>query len=196
MPPTSVPQTETFGKMASFFRHEHHADGCRRHEDGQHDEHDAHGDFAAAAARFFLFRSRLRLGAGRTAARRLLLPGHGRRWDAACFGAAARRAAASLCAERLAPLRRAEALLRCEIRPASRRAAPLRLEVLPLRFHLLESLSFPVKIGLFEICIAESLRLAGRELGARLAFDLRLHPRVVLGLAVGLRLKELADEHI
>ena len=35
----------------TLFRHEHHADGARRHEDGQHDEHDAHGDPAAAAAR-------------------------------------------------------------------------------------------------------------------------------------------------
>ena len=46
------------------------------------------------------------------------------------------------------------------------------------------------------MCVAESLRLTGRELGARLLFDLRLHPRVVLSLAVGLCLEQLADEHV
>ena len=133
----------------ALFRHEHHADGARRHEDGQHDEHDAHGDFAAAAARFFLFRSRLRLGAGRTAARRLLLPGNGRtlgRRLFRCGGAAGGRLA--LCGT-VGAAAVCRALLRCEIRrlAAGGRAA---LGSVAVEFHLLESLSFPVKIGLFK----------------------------------------------
>ncbi len=134
MPPTSVPQTETFGKMASFFRHEHHADGARRHEDGQHDEHDAHGDFAAAAARFLL--SGAGCGWAPGALRRAVCScqGHGRTLGRRLFlGCGGGGRAASLCAERLAPLRCAERSCAAKS-AASRRAAALRLEVLPLSF--------------------------------------------------------------
>ena len=54
-----------------LFRHEHHADGTRRDDDGQHDERGAQGDLAAAAARFSGFRLRRALCG-------VCLPGYGR----------------------------------------------------------------------------------------------------------------------
>ena len=133
MPPTSVPQTETFGKMALFFA-------------------TSTMPTAPAATRTASTMSTTRtairpprprgffsLGAGccraSGAPRRAgcSCRGTGGRWAAACFGAAARRAAASLCVERLAVLRCAERSCAAKS-AASRRAAALRLEVLPLSF--------------------------------------------------------------
>lgn len=71
MPPTSVPQTETFGKMASFFATSTMPTAPARDDDGQHDERSAQGDLAAAAAGFSGFRLRRALCRG-------CLPGYGR----------------------------------------------------------------------------------------------------------------------
>ena len=53
-----------------LFRHEHHADGARRNDDGQHNERGAQGDLTAAAAGFSGFRLRRALCGG-------CLPGYG-----------------------------------------------------------------------------------------------------------------------
>ena len=128
MPPTSVPQTETFGKMVSFF----------------------------ATSTMPMAPAAMMTASTMSAARRAILPPRPRGflafgcgvpcagsacrdtgWRCAvCFGAAARRAAASLCAERLEALRCAERSCAAKS-AASRFAAALRLEVLPLSFMIL-----------------------------------------------------------
>ena len=133
MPPTSVPQTETFGKMASFFATSTMPTAAAATRTASTMSTTRTASLPPRPRGFFAF------GAGcgwaPDALRRAVCScrGTGWRWGAACFGAAARRAAASLCAERLAPLRCAERSCAAKS-AASRRAAALRLEVLPLSF--------------------------------------------------------------
>ena len=133
MPPTSVPQTETFGKMALFFATSTmpRAPAATRTASTMSTTRTA--ILPPRPRGFFSFEAGCGWAPG--ALRRAVCScrGTGGRWGAACFGAAARRAAASLCAERLAPLRCAERSCAAKS-AASRRAAALRLEVLPLSF--------------------------------------------------------------
>ena len=133
MPPTSVPQTETFGKMASFFATSTMPTAAAATRTASTMSTTRTAILPPRPRGFFSFEAGC--GWAPDALRRAVCScrGTGWRWGAACFGAAARRAAASLCAERLAPLRCAERSCAAKS-AASRRAAALRLEVLPLSF--------------------------------------------------------------
>ena len=133
MPPTSVPQTETFGKMASFFATSTMPTAAAATRTASTMSTTRTAILPPRPRGFFSFEAGC--GWAPCALRRAVCScrGTGGRWGAACFGAAARRAAASLCAERLAPLRCAERSCAAKS-AASRRAAALRLEVLPLSF--------------------------------------------------------------
>ena len=133
MPPTSVPQTETFGKMASFFATSTMPTAAAATRTASTMSTTRTAILPPRPRGFFAFGAGCGWAPG--ALRRAVCScrGTGWRWDAACFGAAARRAAASLCAERLAPLRCAERSCAAKS-AASRRVAALRLEVLPLSF--------------------------------------------------------------
>ena len=133
MPPTSVPQTETFGKMASFFATSTMPTAAAATRTASTMSTTRTAILPPRPRGFFAFGAGCGWAPG--APRRAVCScrGTGGRWGAACFGAAARRAAASLCAERLAPLRCAERSCAAKS-AASRRAAALRLEVLPLSF--------------------------------------------------------------
>ena len=133
MPPTSVPQTETFGKMASFFATSTMPTAAAATRTASTMSTTRTAILPPRPRSFFSFEAGCGWAPGALRRDACSCRGTGGRWGAACFGAAARRAAASLCAERLAPLRCAERSCAAKS-AASRRAAALRLEVLPLSF--------------------------------------------------------------